>query len=217
MNKYKDGSLIKDVLYCASQSASRQMILKNSGIAFKVLEHTSDEQVPHPEEDFNAYVQAIAHSKLKSVILPTPQEHGEQPLFVLTADTLVRTQKTHQILGKPRDKDDAHQMLKLVGSETIEVVTGCCLEKMVIGADGQWETSQSSHWTTQALVEYVVPTEHIDAYLDATPLALHGCGASIVEGYGQNFLKSIQGSYTAVLGLPLFELRHELKRLNFRF
>ena len=217
MNKLTDVSLNKDILYCASQSASRQMILKNSGIVFKVLQHMSNEQVPHPEEDFNAYVLAIAHSKLKSVILPTPQEHGAQPLFVLTADTLVRTRKTLKILGKPRDKDDAREVLTLVGREPIEVVTGCCLEKMVIGADGQWETSQSSHWTTQALVEYVVEPELIDAYLDATPLALHACGASIVEGYGQNFLKSIQGSYTAVLGLPLFELRHELKRLNFRF
>lgn len=192
------------------------MILRNSEIPFKLLEHTSDELVPHPEDDFKAYVLAIAHAKLKTVILPTPGEHGSEPLFVLTADTLVRTQKTRQILGKPRDREHARQILTIVGQEPIEVVTGCCLEKMVAD-DGQWKTVDAAHWTTETLVEYVVEPVLIDDYLASTPLALRACGASIVEGYGQNFLKSIQGSYTNVLGLPLFELRQELKRLNFRY
>lgn len=217
MNKYKDESVVKDVLYCASQSASRQMILQNSGICYKLLEHSSDEQVPHPEADFRAYVLAIAHSKLKTVILPQPSEHGTEPLFVLTADTLVRTQKTLQILGKPRDKDHGRHMLMLVSQEPIEVVTGCCLEKMVVATDGQWKTVDAAHWTTEALVEYIVAPELVDEYFNTTPIALYGCGASIVEGYGQNFLKSVHGSYTAVLGLPLFELRKELERLHFRF
>lgn len=193
------------------------MILKSSGIAFKLLEHASDEQVPHPEDDFHAYVQAIAHSKLKTVILPSPTEHGSEPLFVLTADTLVRTATTLQILGKPRDVQHARAMLTLVGQEPIEVVTGCCLEKMAAGADGVWQTVDAAHWSTETLVEYCVEPALIDDYIAATPLALYACGASIVEGYGQNFLKNIQGSYTNVLGLPLYELRRELKRLQFRF
>lgn len=208
---------IKDVLYCASQSASRQMILRNSGILFELLGHSSDEYVPHPEEDFNAYVLAIAQAKMKTVILPAPSKRIQQPLFVLTADTLVRTQKTRQVLGKPRDVAEAKVMLHMVGQELIDVVTGCCLEKLEHDNKGTWRVIDAAHWTTAAVVEYVVNPELIDDYLAATSFALHACAASIVEGYGQNFLKSIQGSYTSVLGLPLFELRQELKRLGFRF
>ena len=43
------------------------------------------------------------------------------------------------------------------------------------------------------------------------------CGAGVIEGIGQAFLKNINGSYTAVIGLPLFELRQALKKIGFKF
>jgi len=46
---------------------------------------------------------------------------------------------------------------------------------------------------------------------------MYCCGAGMVEGFGASFLKSINGSYSAVIGLPLFELRDALKKLDFKF
>jgi septum formation protein len=205
-----------DVLYLASQSISRQKLLQTAGIPFSIMSHTSDEQESHVYESVHAYVLAIARSKMKTVILPKPSEVAREHLFVLTADTLIHTAKSGRMFGKPINKEDAKAMIAAVSAETIEVITGCCLEKMAV-VHGEWKVVDQAHWTTSALIDYIIDPAFVDQYLDAEPLFLHACGGCVVEGMGQSFLKSVQGSYSTVLGLPLFELRAALKKMGFRF
>jgi predicted house-cleaning NTP pyrophosphatase (Maf/HAM1 superfamily) len=57
----------------------------------------------------------------------------------------------------------------------------------------------------------------VDRYFEKTPFFLNISAGCAVEGFGQSFLKSVNGSYTGILGLPLFELRQALKTLGFKF
>jgi septum formation protein len=215
--------LYRDMLYLGSQSASRQSLLKLADINFKVLTHKSSECVIEPADDFEKYVIAIACDKMQHLQLPeiNSQEYNnlkvnENRIFVLTADSLIKTANTNQILGKPKDLEHAREMLRIIRDQSVDVLTGCCLQ--VMNRSGQhWELEKRQCWATGARVEFSIDEENLDLYFAKAPLALYACGAGVIEGIGQSFLKSIKGSYTAVLGLPLFELRQKLKEFGFKF
>jgi Nucleotide-binding protein implicated in inhibition of septum formation len=194
----------KNILYLGSQSPSRQKLLKLAQIPFEVIQHTSDECGIAFTASFDEYVLAIAKHKMEHLKLPKTSK----PIFVLTADTLVRV--NGNMLGKPHDITDAKHMLSLLRNNTAELVTGCCLEQKECG-----KTLKKKHWTTPAQIEFSVPEEHVEDYFKQLPQALHACGAGIVEGFGLNYLKQLNGSFTSVLGLPLFELHEALKELKF--
>ncbi|MFH1832201.1 MAG: Maf family protein [bacterium] len=207
-----------DTLYLGSQSQSRKKLLEETGYTFKVLDHTSDEQITtHTEHDFSNYVLAIAQHKMDSLILPEHDAHKTgDTIFVLTADTMVRTKNSHQVFGKPRDKEHALYMLQTYRNEAVEVATGCCLERKK-WENGAWVRDETRAWTTVASVEFVVGQDDVDLFIKQVPLVMHAAGAAIIEGFGQNFCKSIQGAYSSIMGLPMFELRQVLKDLGFKF
>lgn len=207
--------MMHDTLYLGSQSVSRQQLLIQTGIQFKTLEHGSSEAGIENRDDFSKHVLAIAYDKLRHLKLPELISIQTDYLFVLTADTLIRTTKSLQILGKPRDKAHALQMLELIAQEPIEIMTGCCLERMVKKADG-WSMDQFHHWTSSSLAEFCVDPERIDLYFEKSPAALYACGACVIEGPGQSFLKNFSGSYSGAMGIPLFELVQALKGMHFK-
>lgn len=206
----------KNILYLGSQSQPRQELLRLAGIDFKLLTHQSSECVFEPSGDFEKYVIAIACDKMQHLQFPDVASVCEDKIFVLTADTLIKTCKTNQILGKPKDIDDAKIMLKSLQNQPIAVFTGCCLQVMKKCAR-EWNIEQKECWATGATVEFFVDDNSINLYLQREPRALHACGGGIIEGVGQAFLKSVNGSYTTVLGLPLFELRQMLSLVGFEF
>src|SRR5271170_4453636 len=107
-------------------------------------------------------------------------------------------------------------MLRLLRDEPAEVATACCLEKKLW--DGvQWKTIEEHSWVSTAIAEFIIEDDEIDIYLKNVPQALNSASAAIIEGFGQNFFKSINGSYTSARGLPMFEVRQTLKSLGFRF
>ena len=203
---------MKNILYLGSKSESRQRLLDLAEIPYKVLGHTADECEVNLSHDFEEYVLDIAQHKIQHVDIPSGEEN--KIVFVLTADTLVQTEKTKTILGKPEDKQDAIRMIKLSNQEPAKVTTACCLEKHKY-INGKWQVADKRYWTTSAIIEFYIEEEKIEEYFEKLPLALKGCGAEIVDDYGLSFLKSINGSFTTVLGLPLFELRQNLKAIGF--
>jgi septum formation protein len=204
----------KNILYLGSQSEARQRLLKTAGIPFEVLQHQSDECGVELEKDFNKYVLGIAKHKMETLVFPTPQECKSETIFVLTGDTLAKVGE--HILGKPENLDDAKRMLKLLCGKPSDVITGVCLEKKVL-KDGRWVTDVEKHWVTKAIIEFCVDEDSYDIYFKKAPEAMVACGAGRIEGFGQNFVKSIQGSYTTILGLPMFELRKALREIGFKY
>lgn len=199
---------MKDILYLGSQSSSRQRLLREAQIPFKLASHGSDEALERGDDSFENYVLKIAQEKMRHVCIHEPDAR-----YILTADTLVHVVRSGRILGKPKDRDDAKNMLRAMRNEVVEVITGSCLRKQ----EGQKIIAQHA-WTTGAFIEFSIGEEYLDTYFDKEPHVLSASGACIIDaGYGQSFFKSIRGSYTAVIGLPLFELRQELKKMGFLF
>ena len=204
------------ILHLGSKSRARRELIETAEIDYKILEHKSDECGIDIKHKFEDYVLSIAQEKMDHLEFPTQQEANSDYIFVLTSDTLVKSTQSEQILCKPKDKDDAKRMLGILCNEPVDVVTGCCLEKRV-WKNGKWEIEAKEYWTTNAIVEFCVEPESLEKYFDKMPYALKACTGGIVDGFGSCFFKSINGSYTAVLGLPLYEVRQKLKNMGFKF
>jgi len=205
-----------DVLYIASQSPARQKLLTFAGIPYTVLAHGSDENLAYDGGSFAAYVEAIAQGKMRAVVLPNRHEVATDYLFILTADTLVRSTQNGQILGKPGTRERALQMLALECQAPIEVMTGCCIEKVQYCND-TWQVVAQESITSSSILEFMVDAQSVDTYLTQQPIAIHCAGGAIIEDFGLAYLKSINGSFSATMGLPLYEVRMVLRRLGFKF
>ena len=170
---------MENILYLGSQSSGRQRLLDLADIPYKVVSHTSDECGVRQSSNFADYVLAIAKHKMEHIQLP---DGRTEAIFALTADTLMHISKTKEILGKPRDKEHAKEMIRSYRDETIELITACCLDKKEY-RDGAWHTIESKHWTTPATLEFSIPEELIDLYLKKMPHAMKACGAGIIEDF----------------------------------
>lgn len=204
-----------DTLYLGSQSSARRRLLEYAKINYKIIAHGSDEILTFAPTTFHEEVLAIAKHKMQTLILPDASAVDEEYIYVLTADTLVRNTVTGKIFGKPITRDKAIDMLASERQAPVEVLTGCCLEKLY-RQDHHWISVDTAHWVTGATIEFYVDAEAVDQYFSIFPFALQCSGAGVVEDHGLSYLKSISGSYTAVLGLPLYELRLALKKMGFR-
>jgi septum formation protein len=205
----------KDILYLGSQSKSRQRLLEQADIPFKVLTHMSDEQPRQGINAFQDYVLAVAQGKMRALRLPEPTKTDSDFIFALTADTLERNPVTSQIFGKPLNREHAAKMLRAQRQGPIEVVTACCLEKFYKHEDG-WRRGEFAHWITTTQVEFYVDDASLDTYFKMLPGVMQASGAAMVDEHGLRYLKSISGSYTSVIGLPLYELCEQLRKMGFK-
>lgn len=202
---------MKNTLLLGSQSLSRQRLLKEAHIPFKVVGHDADEAacavgLSSPQE----IVQTIAREKMNHVCLPEKAQGG-QVIFILTADTLCVTNDGN-MQGKPVDRFDAIEKIKAARGGA-GVGTAFCLDKRVY-KDGEWKVLKRLEIFVHTDYVFNVPDERIDDYLKNS-LGLSGSGAIAIEDYGEQFLEKLNGSYSAIVGLPMFELRQALHEIGF--
>lgn len=198
------------ILCIASNSASRKRLLEHAKIPFQVIQQDADESLVSLDQSLSDIVTQIAQLKMKHAQIPAGQQEGEIR-FVLTADTLGLTSQG-RVLCKPVDRDDAISMLKdaRLGTQT---ATGFCLRKL-IWQHGAWIVLQEVIDFDQAESIFDVPDEFIDSYLDSIPFLTVSGSISIEEAGGQ-FLKSMNGSYETIVGLPMFKIRQALFKMGF--
>jgi septum formation protein len=173
----------------ASKSPRRQYLLKQAGLDFLVIPSRLDENKMAknaPEE----YVIKLAEAKAEDVAQKYPES------WVIGADTIVVIGDA--ILGKPRSKDDARNMLLRLSGQTHQVYTGfavCCkAEKRLF----------SQVVKTDVLFKELSDQE-IQWYIH-TPEPFDKAGAYAIQGMGTFLVRSIHGSYTNVVGLPVCEV-----------
>ncbi len=200
---------MKNILYLASQSSSRKQLLKESKIPFELLRQEADEQACDWGLPLDQLVLSISLYKMNHVLLPEGKE-GEI-IFVLTADTLSKN-KNGEIQGKPENRHDAIIKIKQAHSGT-RLCTAFCLDKKIMRGS-TWEIVRRMHIVIAAEYLFSVPDEWIDRYLENT-ISLSCSNAIAVDAYGSQFLKVVSGSYTAIVGLPMYELRRALEELGF--
>ncbi|CNF38435.1 Maf-like protein [Yersinia rohdei] len=178
-------------LYLASGSPRRRELLALLDVPFEVLKTVVEEQ-RQPEESAAEYVRRLAEDKARAGVMVAPQD-----LPVLGADTIVVL--NGQVLEKPRDKAHAQQILSALSGQEHQVMTAVSL------ADRQ---DALSVMVVTSVTFRVLSQLEISDYI-ATGEPMDKAGAYGIQGKGGCFVRSITGSYHAVVGLPLVET-HEL-------
>ncbi|WP_145591931.1 Maf family protein [Yersinia rochesterensis] len=178
-------------LYLASGSPRRRELLTLLDVPFEVLK-TDVEELRRPEESAQEYVQRLAQDKARAGVMVAPQD-----LPVLGADTIVVL--NGQVLEKPRDKAHAQEILSALSGQQHQVITAVSL------ADKQ---EVLSTMVVTDVTFRVLSQLEISDYI-ATGEPMDKAGAYGIQGKGGCFVRTISGSYHAVVGLPLVET-HEL-------
>lgn len=200
---------MSQVLHLASASRSRQVLLQEALIPFVVIGHGADEEAVGHGLPFKELVSAIAREKMDYACLSDGFEGQE--IFVLAADSLGYDGQG-VVHGKPKDKEDAIKKIKSLGEKAV-TATAFCLDKKV-WQSGAWHTVGRVEQVVQSRYRFAVPDKWIENYLEHS-WGMSASGAIAVEFYGAQFLEWIDGSYSTVMGLPMFELRQALEHLGF--
>jgi septum formation protein len=191
-----------DFIYLASGSPRRSELLQQIGVPFKVIRGDLDETVGRGEAPL-AYVSRLAFAKAETGWqLAEASVLAEAP--VLAADTAVVLDG--KILGKPKDMDDAMRMLSGLSGRTHEVLTAVALRAL---QGCQVKVSRSS--VTFRLID----AEEVRRYWE-TGEPSDKAGAYAIQGYAAVFVADLKGSYSGVMGLPLFETAQLLEAAGMR-
>ena len=200
---------MKHTLFLGSQSRSRQQLLSDVQIPFTIVSQGADESKCDYNLPLQQLVERIVLYKMEHVVLPAGKEG--QVCFVLTADTM--SQDAHGVIhGKPKNRDDAVAKIKAARSGNF-LVTSFCLDKKLFHG-GVWQLDNRICQSVSAEFSFIIPDKWIDQYLEQS-WVLSASGAITVEGFGMQFLKAVHGSYSAIIGLPIFEVREALANLGF--
>ncbi|WP_454763180.1 Maf family protein [Cupriavidus campinensis] len=198
-----------NTLYLASQSPRRRELLTQLGVRHTLLLADDDEDAEAleavlPGETPDAYVQRVCALKAEAAL--RRRERRALPDHpILTSDTTVC--RGGDILGKPADPADATAMLAALSGTTHRVLTAVT----VVSTLGQRHALSISHVTFRTMTG----TE-IDRYV-ASGEPLGKAGAYGIQGRAAEFVERIDGSYSGIMGLPLFETAALLREAGLRF
>lgn len=193
----------KNNIYLASQSPRRKELLQQLGINSIVLPSHIDES-PSASETVEAYVMRLASEKT-IVCQHSIKLQALDTLPILAADTTVCVD--HTILGKPENEMDAYNMLKSLSGRWHEVHTAVAVSS---------EAGMQCMLSTTHVEMAVMSDADILAYI-ATGEPRDKAGAYGIQGLASIFIKSIEGSYSGVMGLPLFETAQLLRQAGIEF
>lgn len=186
----------KPKLILASASPRRKTLLAQIGVICDALPVDIDEGA-RPGESVTCYVSRLAQEKALQ-----GWESSSKQLPVLGADTIVVIEE--QLLGKPKNKQQAFETLTQLSGQTHQVYSAVA----VVSADFSACLVSANQVTFDAID---APT--IWRYIDSgEPMDKAGCYG--IQGQAALWIKSLKGSYSAVMGLPLYETGQLLKKLD---
>jgi len=187
-------------IYLASGSPRRRELLAQLGVAFESIVTDIDESL-QPDETADAYVCRMAGNKAMAALGRLPARRAP----VLGADTIVVVDR--KILGKPTNQETAVAMLRRLSGRAHDVLTAVAI------SDGERKSI--------AINRTVVTFRSLsDAEIDAYWVTGEPCdkaGGYGIQGLGAVFIETIRGSYSGVMGLPLFETASLLNGFGYRF
>ena len=186
-------------LYLASGSPRRAQLLAQIGFSISKIASDIDE-TPYENELALAYTERMAWQKSEQALALFVAAHGAEPeLPVLTADTSVAIDGL--ILGKPDNQAHAVEMLRMLSGRSHQVISAVVV----------WHQGQRSQATQVSDVTFRPLTEaEIQAYVNSGE-ADDKAGAYGIQGAAAVFIEHLSGSFSGVMGLPLFETAALLK------
>lgn len=182
----------------ASNSPRRKELLSQVGVKFEVIPSEFEEQLV--ELPPAKLVEHFAYMKAKDVASAICGE-----ALVIGADTIVYLD---EIMGKPRNKEDAFDMLKKLSGKQHLVLSGLCVINTATGE------SLTGHENTRVKIKALSDAE-IAAYI-STGEPADKAGAYAIQGMGSLFVEGIEGDYFNVVGLPLFRLGKMLEHFRMK-
>lgn len=183
----------------ASSSPRRKELLESIGVIPDQILAPHVDETPLKGEGIKTYVQRIALLKARAI-------HTQNPAaYVLAADTSLEARR--QIFLKAETLSEARKMLELFSGRRHRVYTAVC----AISPEGK----EASRLVTTRITFKRLSSQEIDAYV-ATGEWEGRAGAYSIQGRAAKFVKFISGSYTNVVGLPLYETDCLLKGIGFR-
>ena len=186
------------MIILASASPRRETLLQSLWVEHRVIPSLVDEEDSLPGTTTASHAETLALRKAAEVAARV----GEG--LVLGADTIVEC--GGRLLGKPKDRDEAHRFLCLLSGRSHLVVTGLAL---IQTSDGRTEVG---HEVTEVRMRALTDVE-IDAYV-RTDEPFDKAGGYAIQGAAEAFIEGIKGSFTNVVGLPLGKLRTLLLRFG---
>jgi len=180
----------------ASASPRRGELLDQLGVDYDVLPVDIDESIQAGETD-EGFVQRLAMEKAQTGF---DRQGTEQP--VLGSDTIVVLK--HRILGKPKNKDDGLAMLSALSGQQHQVMTAVAM----VHAEHKACLLNISQVSFRSLSE-----AEIEAYWD-TGEPVDKAGGYGIQGLAAQFIRRLDGSYSGVMGLPLFETAQLLEKFG---
>lgn len=184
----------------ASQSPRRKELLASIGLDFEVIVSDADESVVSKENTpVNVYVQELALIKAAA---SAKQVLKDKNAIIISADTIVVLDG--KILGKPKNEDDAFDMLKSLSGRTHEVYTGYCVMRIKDGYTVCNSIKTEVTFKTisdDKILRYIRTSEPMDK-----------AGAYGIQGIGGMLVEKIEGDYANVVGLPTSALADTLEK-----
>ena len=182
-----------------SNSKRRQELLDMLGIKYEVVVSSSEEII---DNNLGALENCINISYQKALSVKK-QTSGDR--IIITCDTIVF--KDNSIIGKPKNRDDAYQMLKKLSNTSHDVYS--CLTVIIV-KDGQ-EDIRKAQGIGKVFIDDLTDEEIYNWIDNHNPYDKAG-GYAIQEEFGK-FISRIEGDYYSIVGLPLNELYHILKEV----
>jgi septum formation protein len=179
----------------ASASPRRKKLLEEAGIKFKIIESELEEYLD-PKLNPHELVRKLSLGKAKAVYVQNKDS------IIIAADTVVAFE--NKILGKPKDKEDAREMLELLSGKTHSLITGLTI------IDGENVITKSEE--TKIYMKKIKSVE-INEYIE-TKEPYDKAGAYATQGWAKKFISKIEGDESSAIGLPVTLLLQELKKIG---
>ena len=186
----------------ASASPRRKELLEQIGVDFEIA--VSDKETAIDCSDPVEACRKQAYNKAVDIVEKSKLKYSDKDFVVISADTIVAIDK--KILGKPKDKSDARQMLKSLSGRKHRVYTAVCVYNSL-------KDSYESFVEDTPVEVARLSSEEIEDYLEKKE-PYDKAGAYAIQGYFSRYIVGIEGDYYNVMGLPVGRLyRDYLKEL----
>ena len=185
----------------ASSSPRRKELLEQVGLKFEIFSPDIDESVCIGESA-DHYVQRLAQQKAQAILAQFPDA------IVIAADTSLVLD--HKIIGKPESKQHAFEIWTELSDRQHDVLSGVC----VLSSECDPNTIQSMVVRTKVYFQKLSQLDMEQYWATGEPIGK--AGAYAIQGYAAQFIQRIEGSYSNVVGLPLYETLQLLKNIDQR-
>ena len=188
-------------IYLASRSPRRQELLRQAGVGFRHIEVDVDETRHGVDESPEVFVLRLALEKARA---GWARVREGAPLPVLGADTVVALDD--DLFGKPENREQALEMLERLSGASHRVLTGVALV----------DDREATRLSFSSVTFRELSREEMERYW-ASGEPADKAGAYAIQGRGAVFIEHLEGSYSGVMGLPLFEVADLLDEFDIDF